>query len=251
MSGNAGWTIVGDTGLARLLRGAAHYIDASQPLTIVTESGDAPPDAIGVGPGVYTSTVRHVIPYFGAFEAIEALQQAIDSGETGRVYGCYASMRVPRGSSADALVAGAVGPILAVCRDLLPTQVARVWATRASLFAKDDAWFITLRLADDTLVTIEALASAGASSRELLVEVTGADRVLRAEPTAQGIRVEPIGNEAMVWPWWEDLAERCLALVDRRATAGRWLDGDDLRTVWQAIQRSEATGKAVELSSLT
>jgi len=57
----------------------------------------------------------------------------------------------------------------------------------------------------------------------------------------------PLGNEAMVWPWWEDLAERCLALIDRRATAGRWLDGDDLRAVWNAVQQSAATGQAVDL----
>lgn len=247
MSSNAGWTILGDTGLARLLRQAARYVDTAHPLTIATETGDAPADAVGVGPGVYSSAVRNVVPYFTAFEAIEELQRAIDAGEVGRVYGCYASMRVPRGSSAEALVAGAVGPILAVCRDLLPAPVTRVWATRSSLFGENDAWFITLRLADDVIITIEALASAGASARELLVEVTGSDRVLRAEPTTQGIRVEPLGGEAMVWPWWEDLAERFLALVDRRAASGRWLDGDDLRAVWDAIQRSAETGKAIEL----
>ncbi len=248
MSGSAGWTILGDTGIARLLREAARYVDTDKPLTIATESGDIPPEAIGVGPAVYASTVRHVVPYFTAFEAIEEVQRAIESGEVGRVYGCYASMRIPRGSSADALIAGAVGPILAVCRDLLPDPVTRVWATRSSLFGEGDSWFITMRLSTDVIVTIEALASAGASARELLVEVTGSDRVLRAEPTTQGIRVEPLGGEVMVWPWWEDLAERFLALVDRRAAAGRWLDGDDLRAVWQAIQQSAGTSQSVELS---
>ncbi len=251
MSGNAGWTILGDTGLARLLRQAARYIDTDHSLTIATEAGDAPTDAIGVGPGVYASSIRHVVPYFTAFEAIEEIQRAIDSGEVGRVYGCYASMRIPRGSSPDALVAGAVGPILAVCRDLLPAPVTRVWASRASLFAEHDAWFITLKLADEVIVTIEALAAAGASARELLVEVTGSDRVLRAEPTTQGIRVEPLGGEAMVWPWWEDLAERFLALVDRRAAAGRWIDGDDLRAVWDAAQRSAESGQAIDLQPTT
>lgn len=247
MSSSAGWTILGDTGLARLLRQAAPYVDTARSLTIATEAADVPPEAIGVGPGVYSSSVRNVVPYFTAFEAIEEVQRAIDAGEVGRVYGCYASMRIPRGSSEDILIAGAVGPILAVCRDLLPTPVTRAWARRASLFSENDAWFITLRLADDVIVTIEALASAGASARELLVEVTGSDRVLRAEPTNQGIRVEPLGREVMVWPWWEDLAERFLALVERRATDGRWLDGDDLRKVWQAIQRSADTGQAVDL----
>ncbi|HQZ89871.1 MAG TPA: hypothetical protein PLR44_07445 [Thermomicrobiales bacterium] len=247
MSGNAGWTILGDTGLARLLRHAARYVDTNHPLTIATEAGDAPADAIGVGPGVYASSIRHVVPFFTAFEAVEEIQRAIAEGEVGSVYGCYASMRIPRGSSPEALIAGGVGPVLAVCRDLLPDPVARVWATRASLFGENDAWFITLRLANDAIVTIEALASAGASARELLVEVTGSNQVLRAEPTTQGIRVEPLGNEAMVWPWWEDLAERCLALIDRRATAGRWLDGDDLRAVWNAVQQSAATGQAVDL----
>lgn len=247
MSSSAGWTILGDTGLARLLRQAAPYVDTARPLTIATEAADAPPEAIGVGPGVYSSSVSNVIPYFTAFEAIEAVQRAIDAGDVGRVYGCYASMRVPRGSSAEALVAGAVGPVLAVCRDLLPAPVVRVWATRSSLFGEDDAWFITLRLVDDVIVTIEAIASAGASARELLVEITGSDRVLRAEPTTQGIRVEPLGGEVMVWPWWEDLAERFLALVDRRAADGRWLDGDDLRVVWDAIQRSAESGQAIAL----
>ena len=248
MASNQGWTILGDTGLARLLRQAAQYIDTDHALTIATEAGDAPADAIGVGPGVYTSDIRRVVPYFTAFEAIEDVQRAIDAGEVGRIYGCYASMRIPRGSNEEQLLAGAVGPILAVCRDLLPAPVARAWATRASLFGENDAWFITLRLADDVIVTIEALASAGASAREILIEITGSERVIRAEPTAQGIRVEPLGGEAMVWPWWEDLAERFLALVDHRAAAGRWLDGDDLRSVWEAIHRSADTGEAVEMA---
>lgn len=247
MSSNAGWTILGDTGLARLLRQAASYVDTAHPLTIATDAGDAPAGAIGVGPGVYASTIRHAVPYFTAFEAIEEVQRAIASGEVGRVYGCYASMRIPRGASEEALIAGAVGPILAVCRDLLPAPVVRVWAERASLFSANDAWFITLRLADDVIVTIEAIASAAASAREILIEVTGSERVLRAEPTNQGIRVEPLGGEAMIWPWWEDLAERFLALVSRRASAGRWLDGDDLRAVWDAIQQSAQSSRAVDL----
>lgn len=248
MSQSGEWMILGDTSIANLLRHATGYVNADQPITITTDAGDAPVGAIGVGPSVYASTVQHVVPYFNAFEAIDDVQRAIAGGSVGKVYGCYASMRVPRGTSPDALVAGAVGPILAVCRDLLPQPVARVWARRAALFAPDDAWFITLRLADETIVTIEALASGAASSREILIEVTGSERVLRAEPTAQGIRVEPLAREPMIWPWWEDLAERFLALVNRRAATQQWLNGDDLRAVWQAAHRSAVSGEPVELN---
>lgn len=248
MSQPDNWTILGDTSIANLLRNAAAFVDADRPMTITTDTADTTPDAIGVGPSVYASSVQNIVPYFNAFEAIDNIQQAIADGSVGKVYGCYASMRVPRGTSSDALMAGAVGPILAVCRDLLPQPVTRAWARRASLFAPDDALFITLRLADETIVTIEALASGAASSREILIEVTGSERVLRAEPTAQGIRVEPLGREPMIWPWWEDLAERFLALVNRRAATQQWLSGDDLRAVWDAIQHSADTGNPVDVT---
>jgi predicted dehydrogenase len=116
---------------------------------------------------------------------------------------------------------------------------------RASLLASDDAWFVTLRLADETLLTLEAMATrpAGAGP-QVLIEITGSEQVLRVEPTRQSIVVERIDAPAQVHPWTEDEAERLLIYIANRPTEIR--SGERLREAWSAIEQSLERGAVVE-----
>lgn len=250
MANVGNWTIIGDNPIAESLRDAAHFVDTSTLITVATQPGDIPDDAFAIGPVVLSSSVERVVPYFCAFEAVEEVKRVLDGGEAGTVYGCFTSFRVARGASSDDVALGGVLPALAVTLDLLSGQVARVHARRASLLTNDDAWFVTLRYADETIATIEALAvldPAAGLARDLLVEVSASERVLRAEPMRQAVVVEPLGAAGTSHPWWEDLNERFLKLVARRVSMPNDNAGSRLRTVWAAIQTSVDSGQPVRL----
>jgi hypothetical protein len=242
MSRQPEWNIPGDNPLAGWLRQAARVVPAAAPVTIATQAEHVTPDAFVLGP-VALQQGERLLPFYAAFEAVEEVKRALDAGAAGRIYGLFGSFRVERGMGAEALTSSALLPIVALALDLLPGEVTRVWAQRASLFAADDAWFVTLRLADETIVTLEALASnAPGSGRELLVELTGSDLVLRAEPMRQSVVVEPLDRPASVHPWWEDLPERYLQLLAARAAAPPDGSGPRLRDVWSAMLRSAESG---------
>jgi hypothetical protein len=241
------WNIPGDNPLAGRLREATHLVPARTAITIATEAQHVTPDAFVLGPAALERGER-LLPFYAAFEAVEEVKRALDAGAVGRVYGLFGSLRVERGTSAEALIPNALLPLVALALDLLPGEVSRVWARRSSLFAEHDAWFVTLRLADDTIVTLEALASnAPGSGRELLIEVTGSEQVLRAEPTRQAVVVEPLERPASVHPWWEDLAERYLQLLATRADMPPDGSGPRLRAVWNALLRSDESGLPASL----
>jgi hypothetical protein len=248
MSQSHSWNIVGDNPVAAALRSAATTVDITRPITILTEPGEAENGAFGIGPAILATDVEHVVPYYGAFEAVEEVRNAIVSGEAGRLYGIYASMRIPRGSSADLVAFTAALPIVGLVLDLLPGRVTRAWAQRASLVAENDAWFITLRCDDEVIATIEAMAVIdGTPTREMLNEVTASDKVLRAKPTDQAVVVERVGAAPTTHPWWEDMPERFLKLVARRADDAPDNAGSRLRAVWTAIQKSAATGEPADV----
>ena len=240
------WTIIGNNPLAETLRSVARYIDAATPITIATEPGDIPEDAFVLGPAAIQAAAGRVVPFYGAFEAVEEIARELQSGSVGRVYGCYVSLRLPRGTSGEALAYNAVIPSIALALDLLPGNPTRLWAKRASLITDNDAWFVTIRFDDDIIATIEALATTDATpERELLLELTGSDRVLRAEPTRQSVVVERVGAKPIVSPWWEDLGERYLQLLTRRAGEPDRDSASRLRTVWDAAQQSGVSGEPV------
>lgn len=244
------WTILGDNPIATALAGAARFVDVATPLTLATQPGEIPVDAVAIGPAILSSSVERVVPYFSAFEAIETLMHTLAEGEAGSVYGCFTSFRIPRGSSSDDAALRCLLPALAVTLDLLPSPVTRVHARRASLLTDADAWFVTLRHADDTIATIEALAvldPAAGLTRDMLVEVTASDRVLRAEPMRQAVVVEAIGAAGTSHPWWEDLNERFLKLVVQRAALPNDHAGSRLRAIWAAIQSSAESGQPVPI----
>lgn len=240
------WTIAGSNQLAATLRGAAPYVETTTPIAITTEPGDVPPEAFVLGPAALHAGGGRVVPLYAAFEAVEEIAKELNAGSVGRIYGCYASLRVPRGVSGEDLISNALIPAVALVLDLLPGQPERVWARCATLMTSDDAWFVTIRFDDEVIATIEAMATIDTTpDRELLVELTGSERVLRAEPTRQAVVVERLGDASVTAPWWEDLGERYLQLLTRRVGQQDRESAAKLRNVWKAIQASAGGGKPV------
>jgi hypothetical protein len=164
------------------------------------------------------------------------------------VYGLFGSFRVARTTLPADLAYNALLPILAIALDTILSPVTRVWATNASLITEVDAWFVHLRTDSEILLTLEAMACTDPSlGPELLVEVTGHDRVLRAEPMRQSIVVEALGSPPQAHGWWEDLDERYLALVRARDEHPDDGAGPRIREVWQAVQQSSASGQPVAI----
>jgi predicted dehydrogenase len=242
------WTIIGNNAVAEALRESSRFVETETPITLATEPKNVPTDAFAIGPTILLTSVERVVPYYLAYEAIGEVKRALDAGEMGSVYGCFTSFRITRGHDSEFVAHNALLPALAVTLHLLPAPVTRVHATRASLLAGDDAWFVTLRLADETIVTVEALAvldPAGGIGRDVLIEVTGSERVLRAEPKHQSVVVESLGTAARLHPWWEDLNERFLKLLAEQATTPPTQAGSRLRAAWSALQQSADSGQPV------
>jgi len=243
-----GWSILGNHRLADSLRDAARFVAAPFPITIATDPVDVPDDAFPIGPAVLFSNVERGVPYYCAFEAIEEITRTLAAGEAGQTYGCYTSFRISRGSTTDEVAYNCLLPALAVTLDLFASPAQRIHARRSSLLSTDDSWFVTIRLEDETILTIEALAvldPAATLDRDLLVEVTASDRVLRAEPMRQAVVVEPVGGVSIAFPWWENLSERFLKLVAERAALQHPTAGSRLRNIWEAVQESAESGMPV------
>lgn len=250
MSGSStpAWSIGGDGPLADDLRRTSRFVSTTVPITVATDSSTDRVDAFAIGTAALETSSERVVPLESAFEAVESVRDIVASGEVGRIYGCFVSVRLPRGSSPADVVSDGLLPAVAVTLDTIPGAVERVWAKRASLFAPDDAWFVTLRLADNTLLTVEAMAAELAQrDRNILLEVTSSERVLRAEPTRQAIMIETLTGSPVPAPWWEDLSERYLHLVTRRASLAVGHDGTRLRSTWSAIMSSADSGQPVTL----
>jgi len=248
MSFQSNWTIVGTHPFAEELQAAARYVPIDTPVTIVTVGDVAPPDAWVVGPASLSSRGERYAPYYAAFEAIETLKQGFDSGEVGALYGLFGSFRVSRETSPADVPLNALLPLLGIALDLIAEPVVRAWATNASLLAENDAWFVHLRTAAETLLTLEAIACCDpVQGSELLVEVTGHDRVLRAEPMRQAVVVERLGTAPAHQPWWEDLGERYLRLIAARHAHPADRAGSRLRAVYGAVMRSAKEGEPVAI----
>lgn len=242
------WTISGDDLFAASLRESAPFVPSDRPIAVVTDATSATEDAWVAGPAVLRSSTGRYVPYYAAFEAIAEVHRGVAEGETGKVYGLFGSFRVSRDTSPRDVPHNALLPLLGIALDVIRDPVVRVWATNATLMAERDAWFVHLRTASEILITLEALACCQpALGSELLIEVSGHDRVFRAEPMRQAVVVEPLGAAPAAHPWWEDLNERFLKLVmerDRQPDDGA---GARLRAVWDALMRSGTSGQPVAL----
>jgi len=244
-NGTGNWTILGDDELAERLSEAARYVDAPVALTVTTDPESVPGGAIATGRALLAPAARSVLSPLYGFRVLEEVARAVRDGEVGKVYGLFGSYRLERGASPDTLREEALVPLLAYALDVFQSTVDRVMARRASLLTPDDAWFVTVRLADETLLTLEAMAtrSPGAGP-QVLVEITGSEQVLRAEPTRQAVILEPLEGPARALPWWEDEAERLLQIIASRPPEVR--SAERLREAWAAIEQSVSSGAAVE-----
>jgi hypothetical protein len=245
MADSGNWTILGDDEQAGQLREAARYIDAPAALTVSTDPDDMPHGAIATGAALLASGARSVISPLYGFRVLEEAARTVRSGEAGSIYGFFGSYRIERGASPGELRDLALVPLLAYALDIFHSSVERVFVKRASLATADDAWFVTLTLADETLLTLEAMATRPpGAGPQALVEITGSARVVRAEPTRQAVIVEPLGKHARALPWWEDEAERLLEIIAARPTEIR--SAERLREVWSALEQSIESGEAIE-----
>lgn len=240
------WSIDGDGALADALRHAARFLPATAPVSVVVDADEADPRTFALGQAALRTSAERVAPMEAAFEAVEAIRAAVVGGETGPVYGCFTTIRLPRDSSPETVLYDGLLSALAVTLDLVPGEPQRVWATKASLFSADDAWFVTVRMHDETLLSIEAMASEPeGSERSLLIELTASRQVLRAEPMRQAVVIERFGQSRRSAAWWEDLAERYLLLAAQRAGASEDRAGTRLRAVWAAAMESADGGQPV------
>lgn len=245
MAETGAWTVLGSDGLADQLRQAAPYVEIESPLAITTDPNDIPGGAFATGSALLGDGAASVVSSLYGFRVLEDTARAVADGDVGAIYGCFGSYRLERGAFPDDCDR-ALADLLAWVLDVFPANVARVHARRASLLAENDAWFVTLRLADDALVTLEVMATnASGSGNSLLVEITGSERVIRTEPTRQAVIVERIDAAERALPWWEDEAERMLQFIAARPPETG--SGQRLREVWSAVEQSQETGNAVEL----
>ena len=245
MASTSNWTILGTNDLAEQLNEAARYIDAPAALTISTDPDETLAGAITTGAALLADEARSAVSQLYGFRVLDEAARAAQDGKAGKIYGFFGSYRLERGASPDELRDEALVPLLAYALEIFHSAVERVMVRRASLLAPDDAWFVTLRLADETLLTLEGMAArpTGAGP-QILVEITGADQVLRAEPTRQSVIVERTDAPARALPWWEDEAERLLSYIAARPTEIR--SAERLREVWAAVERSLDSGAAIE-----
>lgn len=244
------WNIIGGDELAETLRSAATYVKAEESTTLVTVAETAPAGAITTGRAIVIQNATQILPHLTALRVVDEVIRAVHAGEVGQVYGCYGSYRVERGSEPDEVAHDALLPLLAVTLEILNEDVTDVWARRASLLAEGDAWFVTIHMGA-VILTLEAMATTDplpAGSDELLIEVTGSEQVLRAEPFKQAITVAPFDSPSHTHRWLEDIGERLLQRVlemDERPVRS---PAERLRSVWAAVQESAESGEPVSLA---
>ncbi len=245
MTNTGNWTIIGSGDLAEQLTKSARYIDIPSGRTVSTTPDDVPNGAIATGAALLSAQARSAVSPLYGFRVLEVAAGTVRDGDAGKIYGFFGSYRLERGATADELRDQALVPLLAYALDIFQSSVERVMVRRASLLASDDAWFVTLRLADETLLTLEVMAvRPSGAGPQILVEITGSEQVLRLEPTRQSVVVERTDAPSRALPWWEDEAERLLAYIAARPTEIR--SAERLREVWVAMEQSLESGAAVE-----
>jgi hypothetical protein len=126
------------------------------------------------------------------------LHEDCQSAAFGRLYGVFAAHRLPRNFAAEC-DAALQDLIVYVC-SIIDSSLVRL-----SVTAAEGATFAITRFADDTIATIEVgalLPESADPNGELLVEVTGSDAVLRAEPERQAVIIN--GKDGFERQSWYD-----------------------------------------------
>lgn len=240
----AAWHIIGEGDLAQHLRSATDYVKPTEPTTVVTNAETVPEGAIATGRAMLLPNAGQIVPHLLAFRVVNEVVRAVHAGDVGQVYGCYGSLRVPRGTDPEDVELDALLPLLALALETVEGDVSSVWARRSSLLAEGDAWFVTINIGA-AILTLEAMASTDPpppNTAEMLIEVTGSEQVLRAEPFRQAVTVAPYDAPARSYGWWEDAGERLLQRILTLDERPMQSSAARLRLTWQAIQESSVSG---------
>ncbi len=228
---DSNWQIIGNNDLAAYLAAATENVSIDRAITVTTDANEHPDGAIATGEGLLHPDAGQIIPDLLAFEAVDELSVGVASGAVGMIYGCFGAYRLPRGSSPSEVEREALLPLLAVVLEILDTDVTDVWCRRASLLDEADAWFLSLHFGP-IVVTLEAMATVEDDAEELVIEVTGSDQTLRAEPF-----LEP----------QDDAGERLLRRIATLDSAPVRSPVSRLHRTWAAIQESAVTGEPMKL----
>jgi predicted dehydrogenase len=170
----------------------------------------------------------------------------IARGVLGQRLAAYATARAKPRSGDPLIDLGA--PLLDYLLTILDTPVASVLATNERLLAQTpDAWFLTLRLTDGLIATIDLGTFLPASSPldlELRLELHGTDHVITADPANVAVTITgPTGlTRADAYP--DSYDERLAHFADAVRTG----EITELFTaVIDAARRSAETGEVITL----
>lgn len=140
---------------------------------------------------------------------IQQAHPAEGSSALGRRYSLFASYRLPQHDPAR--LAEAVPSMMHYVCSVLGELPVRVQVTMARLFGEQaDSSFSLLRFGDGTVATVEVAACLPDSAPimpEILVEASGSEAMLRAEPTRQAVQVWSDRGRSGSYGWWVDPAE--------------------------------------------
>lgn len=150
---------------------------------------------------IEAGTLRQLSPLHG-LPALDRLHRDARERREGRRYGIYAAHRLPRNHAgrADA----ALNDLVSFVAALGDGRVEHVRATSADLGESTTGWFVLARFVSGTIATIEVspvLPDADEPHGEVLIEVTGSEVVLRAEPERQSVEVRA-STGVRSYPWY-------------------------------------------------
>lgn len=170
------------------------------------------------------------------------------AGLYGRRYGVFAAHRLPR-NAADLVPACLCDLVVYVC-SLVESPMVRLSATASTLGGKTTAaWFLLVRFADDTIATIEVgalLPDADESTGELLVEVTGSEAVLRAEPERQAVIT--VGSDGLQrQSWYAEPSEWILTHAVKLLESSSAPQQRSLSNIWTLLHEAARSIEAVEV----
>ncbi len=182
--------------------------------------------------------------------AVAAALDEVRAGGVGDVLAVYASLHLPAGG-AGASFEQETSDLLDAALAFVPGPLERVFAEgERSGDGRIEALQAVGRFASGAVLTLEAatvLPKALGEGRDLVIEVTGSEGLVRVEPDRAALTVAASASSLRRVPWREDpIAEACAA----------WLAGADegseeavadrsLVVAMRMIKRSRAKGEAV------
>lgn len=163
-------------------------------------------DAVTAG---QVTQLSDLLGYAALRRLVDQAGSADVSNTLGHRYGLFASYRLSQRNPAS--LAETVPSMMHYVCTVLGEIPVRVQVTMARLFGEQvDGSFALLRCADGTVATVEVAACLPDSAPvtpEILVEASGSEAMLRAEPTRQSVRVWSNHQQTGSHGWWVDPAD--------------------------------------------